>query len=179
MILSQCYNKLSIFQEAPPVVPQEVAGNHLDRKSFGLTKLLTTFKTDTQTGNGLSYYINGSQTFLSLVLETHFLFWSQKRQNGFCPPPPERWGFVPALIPVKQGDQVASVTGGACCFRWVSRLRTYRDREGVAVGNVTNVVCIIGNRVIILWLRFGKQNQIKQYDSAFLILSPTCKSTVS
>ena len=36
------------------------------------------------------------------------------------------------------GDPVPSVAGGACCFRWVSRLRTYRD--GTAVGNVTNVV---------------------------------------
>ena len=52
----------------------------------------------------------------------------------------ERWGFVPALIPVKLGDPVPSVTGVACCFRWVSRIRTYRD--GTAVGNVTNVVCL-------------------------------------
>ena len=40
----------------------------------------------------------------------------------------------------KIGDPVPSVTRGACCFRWVSRLRTYRDRT--AVGNVTNVICI-------------------------------------
>ena len=40
----------------------------------------------------------------------------------------------------KIGDPVPSVSGGACCFRWVSRLRTYRDRT--AVGNVTNVICI-------------------------------------
>ena len=111
--------------------------------------------------------------------DTFFILVTKEIEWFLPPPPPERGGFVTAIIPVKQGDQVASVTGGACCFRWVSRLRTYRDREGAAVGNVTNVVCIIGNRVIILWLRFGKQNQIKQYDSAFLILSPTCKSTVS
>ena len=29
--------------------------------------------------------------------------------------------------------------GGACCFRWVSRLGPYWDES--AVGNVTNVVC--------------------------------------
>ena len=38
------------------------------------------------------------------------------------------------------GDSVPSVTGAACFFRWVSRSGTYRD--GTAVGNVTNVVCI-------------------------------------
>ena len=38
------------------------------------------------------------------------------------------------------GDSVPSVTGAACFFRWVSRSGTYRD--GTAVGNVTNIVCI-------------------------------------
>ena len=59
----------------------------------------------------------------------------------------ERSGFVCAVCLFlrfgwfcKIGDPVPSVTGVACCFRWVSRLRTYRD--GTAVGNVTNVVCV-------------------------------------
>ena len=33
-----------------------------------------------------------------------------------------------------------SLAGVACGFKWISRLGTYRD--GTAVGNVTNVVCI-------------------------------------
>ena len=51
----------------------------------------------------------------------------------------ERWGFVCAVCLFrrfgwfcKRGDPVPSVTGGAFCFRWVYRLRTY-------VGNVTKV----------------------------------------
>ena len=47
------------------------------------------------------------------------------------------WKYVCSNWFSKIGDPVPSVTGGACCFRWVSRPRTYRD--GTAVGNVTNI----------------------------------------
>ena len=40
----------------------------------------------------------------------------------------------------KRWDPVPDLIGGACCFSWVSRLGTYRD--GTAVGNATNIVCI-------------------------------------
>ena len=70
-----------------------------------------------------------------------------------------RVGLVPDLVFLsdrvffgsyfgKIGDPVPSVTGGACCFRWVSRIRTYRD--GTAVGNVANVVSIQPDLIALL-----------------------------
>ena len=50
----------------------------------------------------------------------------------------EPWGFEVKLVISARGP-VPFPTGGACCFRWVPQLGTYRD--GTAVGNVTNVVC--------------------------------------
>ena len=59
-------------------------------------------------------------------------------------------------------DQVPSVTGGACCFRWVSRLRTYR--EGTTVGNVTNIVCIS----TLCSQRFGRSSDL--LDSSLMMV---------
>ena len=60
-----------------------------------------------------------------------------------CPEDPELWGFERwRLCRFLYGfvTYVPYLTGGACCFRWVSRLGAYRDRT--ALVNITNVVYI-------------------------------------